>query len=99
MSRQAVLEKILGKDHPETKKARRQKVPKGDYLIELPVEFMEHCTLYMLNQTLDNLKADRRKRAAGRGTAVFSQDKAADLAELDRYIAAVQLVIDYHSPI
>ena len=99
MSRAAVLEKTLGKHHPETKKARKASRPKADLYVDLPVEFLEHCTYFMLNQALQGLKVDREQRATGKGMAVFHMERRKDLAELDALIKAFEKTLAYYTPI
>lgn len=99
MSRAAVLEKTLGKHHPETKKARKAAHPKADLYVDLPVEFLEHCTHFMLKQSLKELKADREQRAKGKGMAVFHVERKKDLAELDALIKAFEKTLAYYTPV
>ena len=99
MSRAAVLEKTLGKHHPETQKARKAARPKADLYVDLPVEFLEHCTHFMLDQTLKGLKKDRGQRAKGRGMAVFHVEREKDLAELDSLIQAFEKTLSYYTQI
>ena len=99
MSRVAVLEKTLGKHHPETQKARKAARPKADLYVDLPVEFLEHCTYFMLNQTLKELKKDRGQRAKGQGMAVFHVERQKDLAELDALIQAFEKTLAYYTPV
>lgn len=99
MSRAAVLEKTLGKNHPETQKARKAAQPKADLYVDLPVEFLEHCTYFTLEQTVKSLKKDRGQRAKGRGMAVFHVEREKDLAELDALIASFEQVLAYYTPI
>lgn len=72
---------------------------KADLYVDLPVEFLEHCTQFMLTRSLKELKRDRGQRAKGKGTAIFHLEREKDLAEIDALIKAFEKVLAYHTPI
>lgn len=49
-----------------------------------------------LKSVLDSLKRDLKARKSGKGVCIFHMDKAEDVAEIQRHIDALKIVLKYY---
>ena len=49
-----------------------------------------------LKSVLDSLNLDLKARKSGKGVGIFDTDKAKDVAEIQRHIDALKIVLKYY---
>jgi len=64
--------------------------------IDIDSEVLSEIVRADLSDTLKSLQTDLKRRKAGGTLAVFHMDKDEDVAELQRHIEAIKLVLRYY---
>lgn len=67
--------------------------------LEVCIEGVSAIVRSELNETLKCLKDDLKKRKDDSSIAIFHMDKAEDVAELQRHIEAIKLVLRYYGEV
>jgi hypothetical protein len=64
--------------------------------VEVCIEGINDIVRSELKDTLKNLQDDLKRRKAGNSIAIFHMTKDEDVAELQRHIEAIKLVLKYY---
>jgi hypothetical protein len=64
--------------------------------VEVCIEGINDIVCSELKDTLKNLQDDLKRRKAGNSIAIFHMTKDEDVAELQRHIEAIKLVLKYY---
>jgi len=64
--------------------------------IEVCIEGVSAIVRSELNETLKCLQDDLKRRKAGKSIAIFHMEKDEDVAEMQRHIEAIKLVLRYY---
>lgn len=64
--------------------------------VEICPESMAEITRAELQLTLQLFKKDLRQRKAGKGSPVFTHDKAEDIEQIKRHVEATEMLLRYY---
>ena len=97
MSRQAVLERTLGKKAAKKFISREPKKPAFSTVsLEVDGHLIEQIVFQELLSLRASLAHDLKERKADRKIAIFHQDKELDIASLKGHLFAIETVLKYY---
>jgi hypothetical protein len=64
--------------------------------VELCIEGVNDIVRSELKDAMDTLKDDLKRRKAGNSISIFHMEKDEDIAEMQRHIDALKLVLKYY---
>ena len=67
--------------------------------LEVCIEGVNAIVRAELNETLKCLQDDLKRRKKGNSIAIFHMDKSEDVAEIQRHIDAIKLVLRYYGEV